>query len=161
MMREPPRVLVAGIGNLFLGDDAFGVEVLRRLAAEPPCEGVRLLDVGTRSLYLAYELAEGRYETVVLVDALSRGAAAGTLYVLEPHELDANGALVDPHGIRPEHVLEMARSLGGAVGRVLVVGCEPLRFDDDGLSEPVAGAVDEAVRIVQRIAADSGILREG
>jgi hydrogenase maturation protease len=153
--RTPARVLVAGIGNIFLGDDAFGVEVVTRLATETVPDDVRLLDVGTRSLNLAYEMADGGYETVILVDALSRGRAPGTLSVLEPYELDVDTALVDPHGIRPEHVHEMVRALGGTVGRVLVVGCEPSCIEGVGLSDAVAGAVEEAVRVVQRIVSES------
>ena len=149
------RVLVAGVGNIFLGDDGFGVEVARRLAGEPLPEGARVRDFGIRGIHLAYQLLEG-FDMLILVDALSRGEAPGTLYVFEPDEADAPEAetFLDAHGLDPASVLAMVRLLGGALGRTLVVGCEPGEIVERiGLSPPVSQAVDEAVRLVQRLVA--------
>jgi hydrogenase maturation protease len=152
-----PRLLIACIGNIFLGDDAFGVEVARRLAAVGLPEGAVVVDFGIRGIDLAYALADG-YESVVLVDAVPRGGAPGTLYVIEPTvagDPDPAGAgtLLDAHGMDPARVLELARAMGGEIGRLLLVGCEPLPCADPedirpGLSEPVRMAVDEAVSLI-------------
>ena len=154
------RVLVAGVGNIFLGDDGFGVEVAqRRLRQALPAE-VRVVDFGIRGLDLAYALLDG-YEAVILVDAAPRGQAPGTLYVLEPDRItspESEGAapLVEAHGMTPEKVLRLAAALGGRVRRLLLVGCEPTPLDEademqTGLSEPVGRAVDEAVVLVEEL----------
>jgi hydrogenase maturation protease len=146
------RMLIAGVGNIFLGDDGFGAEVARRLTAADLPDWVRVADYGVSGMHLAYDLAEG-YETTVLVDASPRGGEPGTVYVLEA---DAGGPaaaeespLLDAHGMQPDVVLRMLNLLGADAGRVLVVGCEPASVDEGiGLSAPVAAAVDEAVRVV-------------
>jgi hydrogenase maturation protease len=151
------KVLVAGIGNIFLGDDAFGVEVAQRLAKRPLPEGVKVVDFGIRSYDLAYALMED-WDLVVLVDALPGEGKPGTLYVMEP-ELPANGeasASLDAHTMNPVAVLQMVSALGGKLGRMLVVGCEPKTVEPDeagemGLSAPVRAAVDEAVRVVEEL----------
>lgn len=159
------RVLVAGIGNIFLSDDGFGVEVARRLAAAPMPAGVKVADFGIRGMHLAYELGDG-YDTAILVDAAPRGGAPGTVYVIEP-DLSAAGPsaaaaagespLMDAHSMEPTAVLGLLRVLGGNVRRVLVVGCEPATVEEGmGLSEPVARAVDEAVRVVRGLVAEIG-----
>jgi len=146
-------VLIAGVGNIFLGDDGFGVEVARRLAVSPPA-GTKVEDFGIRGIQLAYELLDG-YDGLILVDALSRGGAPGTVYVLEPDAVvAAPGTLLDAHGLDPASVLSMMKMLGGSVGRTLVVGCEPAEIVERmGLSAPVELAVDEAVEVVRRLAA--------
>jgi hydrogenase maturation protease len=150
------RTLVAGIGNIFNGDDAFGSEVAQRLATRPLPEGVRVEDYGIRGVHLAYELLDG-YDLLVLVDALPRGEPAGTVCVLEPDlnrdaEFWGDVAPVDSHQLDPVAVLGMVAKLGGEIGRVLVVGCEPADVGDGmGMSPPVAAAVDEAVRLVEEI----------
>jgi hydrogenase maturation protease len=146
------RMLIAGVGNIFLGDDGFGAEVARRLAAADLPDWVRVADYGISGMHLAYDLAEG-YEITVLVDASPRGGEPGTVYVLE---VDAGGppaagesALLDAHGTQPDVVFRLLGLLGADAGRVLVVGCEPASVDEGiGLSAPVAAAVDEAVRVV-------------
>jgi hydrogenase maturation protease len=155
-----PRILVAGIGNIFLGDDAFGVEVARRLAARPQPAGVRIVDFGIRGFDLAYALMDG-YQLAVLVDALPRGEQPGTLYVLEPtpEELDSSPAAVSTHGLDPVKALQLVRTLGGSWPPLQVVGCEPASFGSDeepmmSLSGPVAAAVDEAVQLVERLIRD-------
>lgn len=149
------RVLVAGVGNVFLGDDGFGVEVARRLAGEPPA-GARVRDFGIRGIHLAYQLLEG-FDMLILVDAMARGEAPGTLYVVEPEQRDATPepeTFLDAHGLDPASVLAMVRLLGGDLGRTLVVGCEPAEIVERiGLSAPVSQAVDEAVRLVRRLVA--------
>lgn len=150
------RVLVAGIGNVFLGDDAFGVEVARRIAPGTLPEGVRVGDYGVRGVHLAYELLDGGTDTLIIVDAVPVEGPPGTLAVLEIDERDLEGeteGLVDAHGLHPLAVLLMLRRLGGEIGRVLVVGCRPASVEEGmGLSEPVAAAVDEAVRLVVDLA---------
>jgi len=157
---ERHRVLVAGLGNIFLGDDAFGVEVANRLSEMPMPEAVRVLDVGIRSRHLAYELLEGDYDTAILLDIVSKGGEPGTLYVLEPERADslAPPDVPDGHMIQPQDVLALVRSLGGRVGRVLIVGCEPSRVDEEpGLSPRVAAAVDDAIPLVLRLIASSTV----
>jgi hydrogenase maturation protease len=152
-----PRILIAGIGNIFFGDDGFGVEVVRRLAQKKLPDGVRVFDAGIRGLALVYELLES-YDAAVLVDAVPRGGAPGTLYVLEP-EADEVAAtpnvLLDAHHLDPVRVLSLARAMGGRLDRVRVVGCEPAPLTDDadfaGLSAPVAAAVNEAVGVVETL----------
>jgi hydrogenase maturation protease len=152
------RVLVAGIGNIFHSDDGFGSEVARRLITEPMPEGVKVTDFGIRGIHLAYELLDG-YDTAILIDATQQGGEPGTIYVIEPDvdaiETDnglAEAGIQDAHGMDPASVLALLRSLGGGVERLLVVGCEPAEVEDGmGLSEPVARAVDEAVRVVREL----------
>lgn len=145
-------MLVAGLGNIFLGDDAFGVEVARRLLAAGVPPEVRVIDAGIRSLQLGYELRETQYETTILVDVVCRGGDPGTLYILEPDETTESTATPDAHSVGPGHVLALVRRLGGRVGRVLIVGCEPLRLDQEpGLSSIVSTAVDEAIPLIERL----------
>jgi hydrogenase maturation protease len=143
-------VLVAGVGNIFLGDDGFGVEVARRLADQQLPEGVEVADFGIRGVHLAYQLLEG-YDLAILVDASARGGEPGSLYVIEPTPGDGD-VLLDGHGMQPAAVLGLLEALGGPVGRVLVVGCEPAEVGERiGLSEPVGRAVGEAVRLVREL----------
>lgn len=160
-MSAAERVLVAGVGNIFLGDDGFGVEVAQRMAREagenlPP--GVRVADYGIRGLHLAYELLCG-YDRVILVDAVKRGGEPGTLYVIEATDdgLDAPAPAVDAHGMAPEAVLRLRRMLGGAGFPVLVVGCEPATVAEGvGLSPAVAAAVPGAIDLVTGLLAGDG-----
>ncbi len=154
-------VLVAGIGNMFLGDDGFGVEVAQRLAVRPLPDGVTVADYGIRGYDLAYALVRG-YDRTILVDACPRGEAPGTVFVLEPDlaELnvpDAGPAVLDAHDLNPLHVLRLARSLGAELKPVVVVGCEPATLGPPegqmGLSEPVRAAVDEAVTLIEGLVA--------
>jgi len=145
----PPttRVLVAGIGNVFLGDDGFGVALAGRLARGEPRPGVDVVDFGIRGMDLAYALL-GDYDAAILLDAAPRGEPPGTLYVLEP-EIERVDAPPDAHGMDPVKVLALARALGGTPPRTLVLGCEPQTADAAGvLSEPVRAALDEAERMV-------------
>jgi hydrogenase maturation protease len=150
------RALVAGIGNVFLGDDGFGVEVVARLSSAALPEGVRVLDAGTRSRDLAYELFDGGYDTAILVDAVARGGAPGTVYVIEPEveSIDRARSMagIDGHAVNPEGMLALVRALGGVPTRILIVGCEPASVVEGiGLSEPVAAAVDDAVGVVREL----------
>jgi len=152
-------VLVAGIGNVFLADDGFGVEVARRLAQRELPAGVKVADFGIRGMDLAYELQED-YDAAILVDAVPRGQPAGTLYVIEPDLVDAESVL-DAHSMDPVRVLGLARTLGSLPSRVLVLGCEPATAnsieDDDlvmGLSPPVSAAIEKAVEMVEALLED-------
>jgi hydrogenase maturation protease len=179
------QTLIAGIGNIFLGDDGFGVEVASRLAGADLPAGVKVVDYGIRGMHLAYDLSSG-YDAAILVDATARGGEPGTIYVIEPELGAASPAaapapagepqpaaqpdpdpaaaaltgspLMDAHGMQPDVVFSMLDMLGGErPGRVLIVGCEPASIDYGmALSDPVAAAVDEAVRVVlELVTADS------
>jgi hydrogenase maturation protease len=147
------RMLIAGVGNIFLGDDGFGVEVASRLAKEALPDWVRVADYGISGMHLAYDLAEG-FETTILVDATPRGEPPGTVFLMEldvgrDQAADRGIPLLDAHGMQPDVVFGMLDLLGAEAGRVLLVGCEPASTEPGmGLSAPVAAAVDEAVRIV-------------
>jgi hydrogenase maturation protease len=154
-----PTIMIAGIGNIFLGDDGFGVEVIRRLESRTLPKGVRVTDFGIRGFDLAYALQEG-YETTILVDACPHGDAPGTLYVIEPDlkefdEPDAPQPMIEAHAMNPVSVLRMARAMNIEVKNILIVGCEPESLGGDeghmGLSAPVETAVDEAVKLVESL----------
>jgi len=153
---KKPTILVAGIGNIFLGDDGFGVEVARRMLVRPQPDSVRVVDFGIRGLDLAYALQD-EYETVVLVDAYPHGQKPGTVSVIEPnlHDLSSGGDFVQPHAMHPVNVLRMAGAMNARLNRLLVVGCEPADLGGDegrmGLSEAVQSSVDEAVNTVEAL----------
>ncbi|AZK92874.1 MULTISPECIES: hydrogenase maturation protease [Streptomyces] len=158
-------VLVAGVGNIFLGDDGFGVETVRRLAALGAPDGVELLDSGVRGVDLAYRLLDG-CRTAVLVDAVARGGPPGTVYLIDA-TADPSAAVeagdvpaLDGHRMGPDAVLGVLATLAAGTGaappdRILVVGCEPASLEEGiGLSAPVAAAVEEAARLVLRVAGE-------
>lgn len=151
------RLLIAGIGNIFRGDDAFGCEVARVLASRSLPEGVLVRDFGTRGFDLACALLDG-YDGAILLDAAARGRLPGTLYLIEPERAEPQAA-VDPHGLTPEHVLRLVAALGGEPPWLRVIGCEPASLGDEddgamGLSAPVQAAVAEAVRMAEELAND-------
>lgn len=151
-----PRILIACTGNIFLGDDGFGVEVAQRLAARPMAPGVVMKDFGIRSLDLIYALLEA-WDLVILVDACRCGGEPGTLYLIEPDEAEnAHPGQLDAHSMNPGSVLRAVRAMGGASNRVLIAGCEPEGFGSEdggrmGLSAPVAAAVDDAVELIEKV----------
>ena len=163
------RILIACIGNIFLGDDGFGVEVAQRLLnrkTKQYPEGVQVEDFGIRGIDLAYTLLDD-YDTLVLVDAVSRGGPPGPLYLIEPDlagidpekGVEAGRAAMDAHSMDPVKVLAFARALGARPIHTLLVGCEPalLKESEDyaemqmGLSEPVQAAIDEAVVMIDSL----------
>ena len=156
----PPRILVASIGNIFLGDDAFGVEVAKRLLSRTFPPQVSVKDFGIRGFDLAYALMDPHGLTI-LVDACARGGAPGTVYLIEPDPigeatLNSNPARMEAHGMNPMNVLRLVKSLGGEPGPVVIVGCEPADLGPDeegkmGLSEPVMAAVDEAIAMIETL----------
>jgi hydrogenase maturation protease len=147
-MIRPRRTLVAGVGNVFLGDDGFGVELARLLAAEPLPPEIVVRDYGVRGLHLAFELCEP-YDLVVIADATRRGGPPGTLYLIEASESSAPRA-ADAHAMDVRTVLAMALALGAQLPRVLVLGCEPAVLDEHlGLHPTVAAALPEAVRMLR------------
>jgi hydrogenase maturation protease len=157
------RVLIAGVGNIFLGDDGFGVEVVKRLAGRELPEGVEVKDFGIRGMDLAYALQDD-YELVVFVDATPRGEKPGTVYLIEP-EIEEDGEVaLDTHGMDPVKVMKLSRVLGARPTRTLVVGCEPQvilsgeDYDDMlmELSEPVLAAVEEAAKLVESLVEEIG-----
>ena len=147
------KILIAGVGNHLYGDDGFGPEVARRLAAGELPEGVRAVDFGIRNLNLAYDMLAGSYDTTILIDAVPRNEPAGTLYVMQPEvELAAASPAVNGSSINPQTVFSFFKSLGGNPGRVLIVGCEPKSLEEgSGLSEDVRAAADEAVVMIREI----------
>ena len=158
---QTKKILIAGIGNIFLADDGFGVEVANRLANRTFPAGVRVADFGIRGFDLAYALMEG-YETTILVDAYSGDGAGepGTILVIEPdlEQINSPGtqaAIIEPHAMNPLNVLRMAASIGGELKRVLLVGCVPATLGPEegqmGLSEPVSAALDEAAKLVDSL----------
>jgi hydrogenase maturation protease len=161
------QILVAGIGNIFKGDDGFGVEVARRLAQSPLPAGVRVVDFGIRGIDLTYALLDG-YDAAILVDTAKRGAAPGTVSIIAPERPSAGAVspgdlFLEPHDLDPAKVLRMVEALGGGCQRILLVACEPGTFGDEetgamGLSPCVATAVDEAIKAVERLVKD--LLRE-
>jgi hydrogenase maturation protease len=178
-------ILVAGAGNIFLGDDGFGVEVAQRLLTRSRLAGVDVVDIGVRGVHLAYDLLDG-CELLVLVDAAPRGEAPGTLSVVDlgpvprraaaatidpadpadpdavpaqPRPGPADGAdptvLMNAHGMQPDAVLSLVETLGGTVGRAVLVACEPADLADcTGLSDVVRAVVDPAVDLVERLVAN-------
>jgi len=148
------RILVAGIGNIFMGDDAFGVEVAQRLLRHELPSEAQVVDFGIRNYDLAYAIMD-EYQTVILVDATQRGEPSGTLYLIEPNlsQLDElNGELVNAHSMNPVRVLHLVKTLGGKFGQLYLVGCEPAVLETEdgalGLSPSVAAAVPEAVEMI-------------
>jgi hydrogenase maturation protease len=161
------NVLVAGVGNVLMSDDGFGVEVIRRLAGQQLPADVEIVDIGIRGMHLAYQLLDG-YRALLIVDATARGGKPGELYLLE-HDLSGTPdpdappvGIPDAHGMTPDAVLALLSSLATASGqeptaglrRVLVLGCEPATTEDGiGLSEAVAASVDRAARAVHQVLA--------
>jgi len=151
------RILVAGIGNVFLGDDGFGVEVARRLSHHALGDDVDVVDFGIRGVHLAFELTEGRYDAVVLVDAVSKGGQPGTLYVIDPDDNVTSflPAVPDAHSLTLDAVLGWIRQVGGKQPRVVVVGCEPKTTAESmELSEPVVDSLDLAIQMVRALVSE-------
>jgi hydrogenase maturation protease len=154
---QKKRVMIAGVGNMFLKDDGFGGAVIKKMHSRQFPEGVEVKDFGTGGLKLAYDLMKG-YDELILLDASARGEKPGTLFVIEPDEKDFNadlmeGGPIDPHGADPVTVLRFVKSIGSWPGKVMIVGCEPETVDDFeiGLSCPVSAAIDKAVEMVDEI----------
>jgi hydrogenase maturation protease len=154
------RVLVAGIGNVFLGDDGWGVALAGRLATRALPRGVEVVDFGIRGMDLAYAMQDD-YDAVVFLDATPRGERPGTLYVIEP-DLDGIEMTIDAHGMDPVKVLALARTLGAeSLPRTLIVGCEPqtrMNAQDEHilaeLTEPVRASLAQAVAVVENLLRD-------
>jgi hydrogenase maturation protease len=153
------RVLVAGIGNIFFGDDAFGCEVAAELAKRSWPDGVNIVDFGIRAYDLAYSIMDG-YDATVLIDAVPRGEKPGTVYLLEldPDKVETCGdEIADAHALTPVRVLQLVRTLGSRAKNLYLVGCEPARLDGQGvigLSDEVRDAVPVAVKMIEKILAD-------
>jgi hydrogenase maturation protease len=152
------RILVAGIGNIFLGDDGFGSEVVRIAAISPEDPRVRVIDYGIRGMHLAYDLLGG-WDTLVLVDAIPSRGNPGTLHVFQADcEPDSAATTVDAHSMDPAAVFASLRALGGTPPYTVVVGCEVRSVEEGiGLTEPVANAVPRAARAVEEIVAALGV----
>jgi hydrogenase maturation protease len=158
MMVGSKRILVAGIGNIFFGDDAFGCEVAQRLSQRELSPEVAVVDFGIRGFDLAFALLED-YELFILLDATPRGGAPGTLYVIEVdpsqlNEVEHDGPALDAHAMNPLRVLGLVKSMGGRPKRIVMVGCEPSPVseqDQTGLSKPVAAMLHKAVELVESL----------
>lgn len=160
------RVMIAGIGNMFMKDDGFGSAVVKRIMNKKFPEGVEVKDFGTGGLKLAYDLMKG-YDGLIFLDASSRGEKPGTLYVIEPNENDFSndleqGGPIDPHGADPVTVLRFVKSIGSWPAKVFIVACEPETVDDFeiGLSESVNTAIDTAIEMVDDIIKDIYTVKE-
>lgn len=152
------KILIAGIGNIFHGDDAFGCEVVRELNPSTFPAEVTVSDFGIRSYDLAYALTSG-YDATILVDAVPRNEKPGTIYLIEPdlnRLSELNDMPVDAHSLNPVAVLKLARSIGEISGKLFLVGCEPalLESDEIGLSERVRAAVPSAIEMIQSLVAE-------
>lgn len=157
---KAPTILVAGVGNIFFGDDGFGVAVARRLMQRPQPDHVRVVDLGIRGIDLAYALLEP-YELVVLVDIVQRDSEPGTVHVLEltGEAASMNCRSPDTHGMAPARAIELARTMGASMPRLVLVGCEPAGFGnpDEGeiaLSPAVSSAIDAAVTAIDSLLAE-------
>ena len=148
------RILVAGIGNIFLGDDGFGSEVIRNAEIPQDDRSVRVTDYGISGMHLAYDLLE-EWDTLVLVDAVPSRGSPGTLHIFQAdHESDSAATGFDGHSMDPAAVFASLRALGGNPPYTVVVGCEAGSVEEGiGLSEPVAKAVPRAARAVEEIVA--------
>jgi hydrogenase maturation protease len=152
------RVLVAGIGNVFQSDDAFGVEVAAVLATQTLPPGVRVEDFGIRGVHLAYELLEG-YDGLIIIDAVPMGEPPGTLAVIAPSgdgdEIAGEVAVVDAHTMNPDVVLATLRRLGGSVETIRIVGCQPADLRDGmGLTPAVAAAIESAAQLCVQLVSE-------
>ena len=158
-----PRILIAGIGNIFLGDDAFGCEVAQQLLRQTFPDHIKIIDFGIRSLDLTYALLES-WEAVILIDAVPRSEAPGTVYVIEPEAPSPDPAaapsgmpVIDAHGMDPAKVLALVASMGGTLPRLILIGCEPAPVDEmdmqTGLSDAVLAAIPQAIEIIKDLAA--------
>jgi hydrogenase maturation protease len=151
----PKRILIAGIGNIFFGDDAFGCEVAAELAKRSWPDGVSIVDFGIR----AYAIMDG-YDATILIDAAPRGEKPGTVYLLEldPNKVDTCGdEIADAHALTPVRVLQLIRALGGHAENLYLIGCEPARLDGEdviGLSEEVRNAIPLAAEMIEKVLAD-------
>lgn len=150
------QILVAAVGNMWLGDDGFGGEVAKRLQGRSLAPGVQVVDFGTGGLDLAYEVMRG-YDALILVDVSRQGGAPGTLYVMEADEGSVegeieDGAVIDPHGMDPRTVLRFVKAVGGWPGKVVIVACEPAQVEElgIGLTEQVAASVEKAIEVVEQ-----------
>ena len=161
------NILVAGIGNIFFGDDAFGCEVAAQLIKRPLPEGVRVIDFGIRSYDLAYAMMDGP-DVTIFIDATPQGGAPGTLYLIEPDNIstapnnilldNVSGEIVNAHSMNPVRVLQLLRSLGGQPGRLYLVGCEPAVLETEdgsmGLSQPVEASIPKAIEMIESLIRD-------
>jgi len=153
------RVLVAGIGNIFFGDDAFGCEVASELLKRSWPEGVNIIDFGIRAYDLAYAIMDG-YDATILIDAAPRGEKPGTVYLLEldPEKVETGvDEIPDAHALNPVRVLQLIQALGGRAKNLYLVGCEPARLDGEGvigLSDEIRDAVPVAMEMIEKILAD-------
>ncbi len=154
-------ILIACIGNIFLGDDGFGVEVARRLERSTLPPEVIVKDFGIRGFDLTWALME-TWDLVILVDACPRGGTPGDVYLIEPEPVEATSGQmsIDAHSMNPIAVLRTVRSMGGPANRMLLVGCEPADLGGEegklGLSDVVAAAVDRAVALIHDAIANTG-----
>jgi hydrogenase maturation protease len=146
------RILVAGIGNIFLGDDGFGSEVVRHVPVQQDNSGVRVIDYGIRGMHLAYELLDD-WDALVMVDAIPSRGNPGAVHVFEAdHESLSADAALDAHSMDPAAVFASLRALGGTPPYTVVVGCEAGNVEEGiGLSEAVAAAVPRAVNAVAEL----------
>jgi hydrogenase maturation protease len=148
------HILIAGVGNAWMKDDAFGGAVAERLTKRDLPAEVAVFDFGTGGLDLAYEVMRG-YDALILIDISRQGGEPGTLYLMSPDQESVeagieDGQVINPHGMDPQTVLRFVKSVGAWPGKVVVIACEPAAVEEMGLglSDEVASAVDHAVELV-------------
>jgi len=153
-------LLVAGLGDIHLGDDGFGVKVIKRLAAFRLLDWVRLADYGVRGLHLLYDVLDQDYDTIILVDIATRGGAPGTLYLIEADvaaDMETDLCTPEAYAMTSDMSVTFLRACGSSSSRVLVLGCEPARVEEGiGLSTLVMQAVEQATTLLLDI-----VWREG
>ncbi len=152
--RMDKQILVAGVGNAWLGDDGFGGEVIKALEKRELPDGVKIQDFGSGGLDLAYEVMRG-YHALLLIDVSTQGGEPGTLYVIEPDPDEIKGGIEDgevlsPHGMDPATVLRFVKAVHGWPGKVVVVACEPADVEEMAmeLTPEVRAVVEKAVDLV-------------
>lgn len=162
MTPPPERMLVAGIGNIFFGDDGFGPAVVKRLLPLPRPDHVDMADYGIAGVHLAYDLLDGRHETLVLVDAVPLHEPPGTLAVIQIDDPHAFGDAIDAHSMTPATVLAAISAIGATVPRVLLVGCQPACLHQGmELSAPVTAVLRKAAALVSEIMWDGPAVCQG
>ncbi|MDQ2732533.1 MAG: hydrogenase maturation protease [Armatimonadota bacterium] len=147
------RILIAGIGNIFLGDDGFGVEVVKQLQRRPLSEGITLVDFGIRGMDLVYALLDD-YDALTFVDTIQKGEPAGTVYLIEPELGEESRVEIDTHRMDPVKALGLARALGGKLTRTYLVACEPETLGDSDEYEEVFVALSDSVRAAIPVAVE-------
>lgn len=149
------RILIAGIGNIFFGDDAFGCETIKKIKSSALPPSIKIIDFGIKTRDLAFELAAGNYDLTIIVDAVKRGESPGTIYLIElPTRNQGEQKIFAAHDLKLGETIRFARELGAEANKILLVGCEPANLTGENLSEAVESAIDKACDIILKIVSE-------